>query len=165
MTLASQQTWIDFGVLCGIQARPLNQARDMLIKTRFQWAFVFSLFSCPSLQFLNGHIAFYEAYTADDAVAALKSALQPSVFAKRDGAWRALLTAELVPGDLVKLSSGATVPADCKLNDDRVQVDNSSLTGESQPVAVNRDGCVMMGSTVVRGEAEATVVCTGERAL
>lgn len=112
-------------------------------------------------QALNGSISFYEASRADDAVSALKASLQPKTFAKRDGEWRETPSAEVVPGDLVKLGAGATVPADCVLNGGHVEVDQSALTGESLPVPLDRGGEVLMSAAVVRGEAEATVVRTG----
>jgi H+-transporting ATPase len=103
----------------------------------------------------------YEANKAGNAVAALKASLKPSAVCKRDGEWRRLDASLLVPGDLVTLGAGAAVPADCIVNGSRVQVDQAALTGESQPVKMARGGQPKMGSTVVLGEAEATVEHTG----
>lgn len=56
-------------------------------------------------------------------------------------------------GDLVLLTSGFAVPADCKVNGGEIEVDEAALTGESLP-ALKVQGCTcLMGSTVVRGEA------------
>lgn len=55
-------------------------------------------------------------------MAALKASLKPQATAKRDGRWRTLDAALLVPGDLVLLGSGASVPADCRINHGQVCV-------------------------------------------
>lgn len=103
----------------------------------------------------------YETTKAGDAVAALKASLKPQATAKRDGTWQQLDAALLVPGDLVLLGSGANVPADCVVNHGSVDVDQSALTGESLPVTMNSGDSAKMGSTVVRGETEATVEVGG----
>ena len=46
-------------------------------------------------------------------MAALKASLKPTATAKRDGKWVTLDAALLVPGDMVLLASGSSVPADC----------------------------------------------------
>ena len=71
----------------------------------------------------------------------------------------------LVPGDLVLLASGAAVPADCIINEGTIDVDQAALTGESLPVTMYEGDEPKMGSTVVRGEVEATVAFTGKVAL
>ena len=116
-----------------------------------------------SLQFINASVSFYEAARAGDAVAALKAALKPAAVAKRDGRWANISAAELVPGDLVTLAAGAAVPADCIINGGSIDVDQAALTGESLPVGMGAGDRPKMGSTVSRGEVEATVEYTGAR--
>ncbi len=53
------------------------------------------------------------------------------------------------------------IPADCRVNDSEIDVDQAALTGESLPVTFYRGDSCKMGSTVVRGEVEATVEHTG----
>jgi hypothetical protein len=53
---------------------------------------------------------------AADAVAALKASLKPLATVKRDGAWQNMDAGLLVPGDLVLLAAGSSVPADCLVN-------------------------------------------------
>jgi H+-transporting ATPase len=67
------------------------------------------------LQFANATIGWYEITKADNAVAALKATLKPIATAKRDGTWKQIDGAILVPGDCVLLGSGSAVPADCKV--------------------------------------------------
>jgi H+-transporting ATPase len=99
----------------------------------------------------------YETIKAADAVAALKASLKPTATVKRDGSWQNIDAKFLVPGDMVLLGAGSAVPADCLINDGRLEVDQSALTGESLPVTMYRGDSAKMGSTAVRGEVEATV--------
>ena len=113
---------------------------------------------------MNGVVAFWEEHQAASAIAALKAELATTVLVRRDGAWRNTDAADLVPGDLVRVRIGDVVPADARLvSGTELQVDQSSLTGESLPVARERDTAVYSGSVVVRGEADALVYATGLR--
>ena len=116
------------------------------------------------LQFINGTLSFYEANKAGNAVAALKASLKPNAVVKRDGKWQNMDAAIVVPGDLVMLGAGAAVPADCRVNHGRIEVDQAALTGESLPVTMTgaAGSQPKMGSTVTRGEVEATVEYTGK---
>ena len=114
-----------------------------------------------TIQFTNASIGFYEMTKAGDAVAALKSSLKPQATVKRDGRWMTLDGSLLVPGDLVLIGAGSSIPADCLVNHGNIDVDQAALTGESLPVTMHQgDGC-KMGSTCVRGEVECTVQFTG----
>ncbi|EHK89443.1 P-type HAD superfamily ATPase, partial [Saccharomonospora azurea SZMC 14600] len=65
----------------------------------------------------------------------------------REGQERTLTADELVPGDLVVLTAGDVVPADCRLVESSgLEVDESSLTGESLPVA--KDAAPVVASEV-----------------
>jgi H+-transporting ATPase len=114
-----------------------------------------------AIQMANASIAFYETTKAGDAVAALKASLRPEATVKRDEKWRKIDACLLVPGDLVLLAPGSAVPADCRINEGHIEVDQAALTGESIPVAMFRGDSCKMGSTVVRGEVEGTVEFTG----
>ena len=114
------------------------------------------------IQFLNATLGWYETIKAADAVAALKASLKPKATAKRDGKWQEMDATKVVPGDLVLLCAGAAVPADCLVNEGRIEVDQSALTGESLPVTMVRGSRPKMGSTITRGEVEGTVEFTGK---
>ncbi len=114
-----------------------------------------------AIQIANASIAFYETNKANEAVAALKASLSPQATVKRDNKWRTIDTIHLVPGDLILLSTGSAVPADCRINMGTVEIDQSSITGESVPVMMYQGDSCKMGSTVSRGEVEATVEYTG----
>jgi H+-transporting ATPase len=113
------------------------------------------------IQFANASISFYETNKAGNAIAALKNSLKPTATCKRDGAWKNIDARELVPGDLVLLGSGSAIPADCRVNEGEIDVDQAALTGESLPVTFYKGDSCKMGSTVVRGEVEGTVEFTG----
>ncbi|MFG1678477.1 HAD-IC family P-type ATPase [Micromonospora sp. NPDC049282] len=92
---------------------------------------------------------------------------------RRDGAERVVPAEDLVPGDVISVGSGDAVPADCRvLTSDGLEADESSLTGESLPVAkspepvvaaalAERHSMLFEGTTVAAGHGTAVVVATG----
>mmetsp|Transcript_25348 Transcript_25348/g.42480 ORF Transcript_25348/g.42480 Transcript_25348/m.42480 type:complete len:914 (+) Transcript_25348:267-3008(+) len=123
------------------------------------WIDVFILLM---LQFLNVVVGFYEELQAGNAIAALKGSLKPEAFVKRDGKYITVNAGDVVPGDIICLGSGGSVPADCKLLPGKaVQCDQAALTGESLPVTLRPGASAMMGSTITRGEIEAVCTATG----
>ncbi|HXV92178.1 MAG TPA: HAD-IC family P-type ATPase, partial [Pseudonocardia sp.] len=96
---------------------------------------------------------------------------------RRDGRTVSLDAAELVAGDVVALQAGDRVPADGRLlSSTGLEVQESSLTGEAQPVGksataevgpaaplADRTTAVFMNTTVTRGHAELVVTATGMR--
>ncbi len=113
------------------------------------------------IQFINAGIGYYEIVKAGDAVAALKKQLKPEATVKRNGKWINMDATQVVPGDLVLLGAGSAVPADCLVNDGRIEVDQSAMTGESMAVTMYKGSSCKMGSLVQRGEVEGTVEFTG----
>ena len=81
----------------------------------------------------NAALAYFQEGRAQATLAALKSRLALNASVRRDGAWKTVPAAELVRGDLVKLSLGGVVAADVHLVDGSVLLDQSMLTGESLP--------------------------------
>lgn len=96
-----------------------------------------------------------------NACASFKASLRPEATVKRDGKWKSIDGSLVVPGDLVLLATGSSVPADCRINEGQIEVDQAALTGESLPVQMFKGDSCKMGSTVVRGEVEGTVEFTG----
>ncbi len=111
----------------------------------------------------NAVLAFLQENRAGAALAALKERLAPTVLVRRDGAWRRLPAAELVPGDAIRLALGALVPADARIVSGSLLLDQSTLTGESVPVDVGVGGQAYAGSLVRRGQALARVTATGAK--
>lgn len=111
-----------------------------------------------ALQLINGLLGWYEDMKAGDAIEALKNSLKPRATCKRNGRWDGEFpAAQLVPGDIVQLGAGYSVPADCELLGGPLQVDQAALTGESLPVTMKQGQVAKMGSTVTTGECEAIV--------
>ncbi|KAG2217510.1 hypothetical protein INT45_001797 [Circinella minor] len=111
----------------------------------------------------NSLIGFYEERQAGNAVKALMESLAPECKVKRNGEWKTMEAAELVPGDVISIKLGDVVPADGRLiaAHGQVSIDQAALTGESLPVGKEAGDEVFSGSTVKQGEAEAVVIGTG----
>jgi len=111
----------------------------------------------------NAALGLFQESRAQATLAALKSRLALNASVRRDGTWKTVLAAELVPGDLVKLSLGGVVAADVKIIGGDVLLDQSMLTGESVPVEAGPGVQTFAGALVRRGEAVAEVTATGTR--
>jgi H+-transporting ATPase len=111
----------------------------------------------------NAALGFVQEGRAQATLAALKSRLALNASVKRDNAWITVPAAELVAGDIVKLSLGAVVAADVRLIDGSVLLDQSMLTGESVPIEAGPGVDTYAGALVRRGEAVAEVTATGAR--
>ena len=122
---------------------------------------------------LNAAFAFLQERQAERAVEALRAYLPQQAVVVRDGRRQAIPAAELVPGDVVVVTEGEKVSADARLVSGAVEVDLSTLTGESQPVVraagtesrpsqlLEARDVLFSGSSVVSGEAAALVFATG----
>jgi H+-transporting ATPase len=111
----------------------------------------------------NAALAYFQEGRAQSTLAALKSRLALNASVQRDGAWKTVPAAELVSGDLVKLSLGGVVAADVHLTGGSVELDQSMLTGESLPIEAGAGVDTYAGALVRRGEATAVVTATGAR--
>jgi len=80
-------------------------------------------------------ITFIQEWKTEKTLDALKVLTSPQVTVFRDGEKKNIKSSELVPGDIVYLSEGERIPADCQiLQASNFSVDESVLTGESEPV-------------------------------
>jgi H+-transporting ATPase len=111
----------------------------------------------------NAAIGFFQEGRAQATLAALKSRLALNATVRRNGVWTNLPVANLVPGDIVKLSLGSVVAADVRLAAGSVLLDQSMLTGESIPIEAGPNFETFAGALVRRGEAVAEVTATGMR--
>jgi len=109
----------------------------------------------------NAALAYFQEGRAQATLKALNSRLALSASVERDDVWKTVPAAELVRGDLVKLSLGGVVPADVHLIGGSILLDQSMLTGESLPIEAGPGVDTFAGALVRRGEATAEVTATG----
>ena len=124
---------------------------------------------------INAVFAFVQEMQAERAVEALAAYLPPQAKVLRDGREQVIDAAELVPGDVLVIDEGDRISADARLLSGAVEVDLSTLTGESMPVfrsaslldttvpVLQARDLVFSGSTCTEGEARALVFATGMR--
>lgn len=124
---------------------------------------------------LNAVLGFVQDYRAEKALAALKKLSVPLVRVRRNGTVSEIASTELVPGDVVLLEAGNSVPADCRLiESSSLKTQEAALTGESDSVEKqietlddeqaplgDRFNMVWMGTAVTYGRGAAVVVSTG----
>ncbi len=115
------------------------------------------------LLLFNATLGFFQEGHAQATLAALKKRLALTASVRRDGEWKNLPAADLVPGDIIKLSLGGVVAADVKLLEGNVLLDQSMLTGESIGTEAGPGFQTFAGALVRRGEAVAEVTATGVR--
>ena len=83
----------------------------------------------------NALIGYFQEISADNALAKIKDLLVSESFVIRDGQKITLPSRELVPGDIVRLEAGDSVPADLRLVEaDNLNIQESVLTGETDSV-------------------------------
>ncbi|KAJ5757330.1 uncharacterized protein N7511_006024 [Penicillium nucicola] len=126
---------------------------------------------------LNIVVGVYQDYAAEKTMDSLRSLSSPTGVVSRDGKTSTVPANEIVPGDMVELKVGDTVPADVRLVEAfNFETDEALLTGESLPVLKDatatfdtdtgpgdRLNIAYSSSTVTRGRARGVVVGTGMR--
>lgn len=124
---------------------------------------------------INGVFSFWQEYRAGKATEALKKMLPSYARVIRDNKEEQILAEDLVPGDIILLSEGDKISADARLLfSSDFQVNQSTLTGESNPVrksydAVLKEGLskfeipnlIFTGTSAASGTAKAVVISTG----
>ncbi|MEW2582938.1 cation-translocating P-type ATPase [Streptomyces virginiae] len=110
----------------------------------------------------NTTVGVAQEVRADHAVAALSALSAPHARVLRDGAPHEVPAALVVPGDVLLLGEGDIVAADADLAEaSALLLDESMLTGESEPVDRDAGETVSAGTVVVRGRGVATAAATG----
>lgn len=123
---------------------------------------------------INAFMGFFQEVKSENAIDSLKNLTASNVRVKRDGAVVVIDTSLIVPGDVIILEAGDTVPADCRIIFEAdAKVDESILTGESLAVEktvakIDKDvliqerfNMVYSGTNITNGRIEAVVVATG----
>jgi Ca2+-transporting ATPase len=124
---------------------------------------------------VNGLFSYWREFQAERAVEALEALLPRHATVRRQGQEMQIPMAEVVPGDLLILREGDSVPADARIvASERLRLDMSSLTGESRPTlrsaepsktsgraAIMLPNLIFAGTTVVGGLGEAIAYAIG----
>ncbi|KAJ5167726.1 proton ATPase [Penicillium canariense] len=130
---AGLQDWIDFGVICG-------------------------------LLFLNACVGFIQEYHAGNIVDSLKKTLALKAIVTRNGQSFEIGVEEVVPGDVIHVEDGTIIPADGVIvsEEAHLQVDQSSITGESLAVDKHHNDNCFASSAVKRGSALLIATAIGD---
>ena len=125
--------------------------------------------------FINAIVGFVQEEKATLILNDLKKYETSTCKIKRDNKIIVINTKELVPGDIIYLESGETVPADIRiLSCENLKVDESTLTGESVPVLKCEDvleenlilqeqkNMLFLGTSITSGKCTGIVVSTGK---
>jgi Ca2+-transporting ATPase len=123
---------------------------------------------------LNGLLGYVQEARAEKSVAALQAMTAAEATLLRDGQPQRTAAANLVPGDIILIEEGDTIPADGRLiSTVSLQTAEASLTGESLPVAKdtepiaetvevgNRSNMVFSGTAAAYGRGRAVITATG----
>ena len=124
---------------------------------------------------INIIVGFTQEFQAEKTMDSLRSLSSPTAVAVRDGKAESISTQEIVPGDLVELKTGDTIPADIRVIEAvNFETDEALLTGESLPVRKAADdifddktgpgdrlNVAYSSSTVTKGRATGIVFATG----
>jgi Mg2+-importing ATPase len=126
--------------------------------------------------FINIFLGFFQEFRAQRAIKLLKEYLPKEVEVLRKGEEKFIDKKFLVPGDIVLLDSGNIVPADLRIFETKnFFIDESILTGESQPIAktpeslkektkeiFEAENIAFSGTSVISGKAKGIVIATGK---
>ena len=124
---------------------------------------------------LNAALGIYQEFQAEQALSALSAMQVPQVSVKRSGTVQKVSAEDLVPGDLVLLEEGDSIPADGRLIEtNSMRTMEAALTGESLPISKaidpitdnkvsvgDRKNMVFMGTAVNSGRGAMIVTATG----
>lgn len=126
-----------------------------------------------STVFISAIISYNEQTKSDNAAKKLKKMITNKIEVIRDGNQSTIDIENIVPGDIVKLSSGDMIPGDVRFLEVKdLFIDQASLTGESNPVEkfvdlkendtiTDLSNIGFMGTNIVSGSSKAIVLSTG----
>ncbi len=181
----------------GLNKLPETKADNLAIIffRQFQSPLIFILLLATAVVFLTGEdtdgfvilaVLLFNAIVgtiqegkAQNIFAALKNLIKTNASVIRDGEEYIIPDENLAPGDIIVLREGEKVPADARIiNSESIQVDESALTGESNPkfklansiketnVPISdQRNMIFKGTVVVSGNGKAVVVATGSETI
>ena len=126
------------------------------------------------IAFINAGVGFFQEHKAESLLASLEQLVVPKAKVLRAGKTEEIASSDLVPGDVIYIEAGDSVPADARvLQEDELATNDFALTGESQPTRKfvhaitadvplgSRHNMIYMGTTVALGNGHAVVTGTG----
>lgn len=111
--------------------------------------------------FFNIIIGIFQEIRAKRVIDRLSLVSAPKALVVREGKRKEIPTSEIVLGDLTELSAGKQICSDCKVLEGECEVNESLITGESDPVLKKVGDEMMSGSFVVSGNVKARVIRVG----
>lgn len=136
----------------------------------------FEAITILAIVIINAVLGYVQEARAEQAIAALRAMSAATTRVLRDGQQHIIATAEVVPGDVVLLEEGDTIPADGRVTDSiSLRVAEAVLTGESTPVSKDAEpieeevgiadqaNMVWSGTSVIAGRGRVLVTATGAR--
>ena len=124
---------------------------------------------------VNAAIGFFQEFKAEKSIESLKKLIKHDATVLRNGEKTIKPATNLVPGDVLLIEEGKTVPADARIfSQKNLHVEESSLTGESMPVEKqtesldeetglpDRTNMIFKGTHIARGSCKAIVTATGQ---
>ncbi|MGZ8384061.1 MAG: magnesium-translocating P-type ATPase [Nitrospira sp.] len=128
-----------------------------------------------SIILASAFLSFWQEYSAARSVAGLLALVQITAQTWRDCVLGEVPADDIVPGDVVQLSAGSSLPGDARLLDAKdLFVDEATLTGETYPIEKSaatlapdtslqkRTNSLFLGTHVVSGQARAVIVAVGK---
>jgi H+-transporting ATPase len=116
-----------------------------------------------TLLVFNALLSYFQEERANQALTLLRHDLAIQARALRDSQWQLIPAQELVPGDIVHLRMGDISPADIRISEGKVLIDQSILTGEALPIESDIGTIAYSGAIINRGEATGEVIATGKK--
>jgi Mg2+-importing ATPase len=126
--------------------------------------------------FLSSLLGFWQEHQASNSIKRLLAMIRITVTVIRDKVQKEIASENIVPGDIILLSAGSKIPADCAILESKdLFVNEAVLTGETYPVEKiirtvphdtpisKRINSLFMGTSVVSGSGKALVVKTGQQ--
>jgi Ca2+-transporting ATPase len=126
------------------------------------------------IAFMNAIVGFFQEHKAESLLSSLEQLVVPHAKVMRHAKTQEINSSDLVPGDVIYIEAGDSVPADARvLQEDELATNDFALTGESQPTRKfkhaisaevpigSRHNMIYMGTTVALGNGHAVVTGTG----
>lgn len=108
---------------------------------------------------INTAVGIIQEIKAKRQIEKLSVMTMPKIKAVRSGTKLFIPAEKLEKGDIITLESGCAVCCDCEITSGSIEVNESVLTGESEPVAKRKGGSLLSGSSIISGKCAAVVTC------